>query len=312
MHHLGERERRAVAGALLAAATAAGGPTPEQQRLVDALTGRVLGLDPSLIEPWSPDAVAAEIEDTEIRRALCEGLLVVELVRHPPSDRLVAEVDEWMAALGGTDEWQDVARDTVRRDREHLAADYQRLADRESIEGGSEGGFVEPGVVGESTSEVAADLQALGELPPGSLGRALFDFYGAFGFDWPAEDHLSLVAHDFDHVIAGYGATPEAEIALQAFLTASSGGHGHFSGLVASLSLFETGLMPFPGIDPKVGVLGRAGAAELFADAVGRGAGVGIDVHRLDHLAMVDEPLSEVRAELNVPAPDPGPFMFLG
>jgi ubiquinone biosynthesis protein Coq4 len=165
-------------------------------------------------------------------------------------------------------------------------------------------------LVGAADDEIAERLASLGDCPPGSLGRSFHDFYERNGFP-PPVGHLSLVSHDFAHVLAGYDATPEGELALQAMLVAGTGGTRHFPGLLASLLLFEVGMMPFPDIEPKVAVLDRPGAAELFADAIGRGAASGCDLQHLDHLELADRDLVALRVELGVPAPVPGPSTFV-
>jgi hypothetical protein len=76
---------------------------------------------------------------------------------------------------------------------------------------------------------------------------------GYFGVD------ASLVAHDFSHVLAGYEPDPPSEVALQAMLTSATGFDHHFSCLIASLSLFETGTFDIHGRT-------AAGQQSRFAD----------------------------------------------
>jgi ubiquinone biosynthesis protein Coq4 len=111
----------------------------------------------------------------------------------------------------------------------------------------------------------------------------------------------SLVAHDFSHVLAGYEPEPPSEVALQAMLTSANGFDHHFSGLIASLSLFETGTFEIMDITPKMGVLDRAGAAAELGDAFWRGSQCTRDFSGLDHLARVDEPLEDVRRACGIP-----------
>ncbi|HWC38795.1 MAG TPA: hypothetical protein VG476_09715 [Acidimicrobiales bacterium] len=158
-------------------------------------------------------------------------------------------------------------------------------------------------------------LRDLGRCSQGSLGRAYFDFYQRYGLSFPGEPgggNPSLVNHDFCHVLAGYGPNAVEEIALQAMLTSAGSGGSHFSGLVASLGLFEVGMLPFEGIDPKTRALARPRAPEELVHAVRRGAACSGDFAEIPHLEMADEPVQGVRDQLGIPPRlplTPGPWV---
>ena len=135
---------------------------------------------------------------------------------------------------------------------------------------------------------LAARLRALADCPDGSLGRAFIDFYARWDLTFPGEPgggDASLVPHDFTHVLSGYDADAPGELALQAMLTSSTGFEEHFSGLVASLSLYEAGKFDILQITPTVGALDAPGAAAELADALRRGAQCTCDFEAIDHLA---------------------------
>ncbi len=145
----------------------------------------------------------------------------------------------------------------------------------------------EPGVT-EADPALGRRLRALGDCPAGSLGRAYFDFYDRWQIPFPGEaggGDIGLVAHDFSHVLAGYEPDPPSELALQAMLTSATGFEHHFSGLVASLALFETGTFDILDITPKIGALDRPGAAAELAEAFRRGAACAGDFSAIDHLS---------------------------
>src|SRR4029453_7199648 len=99
-------------------------------------------------------------------------------------------------------------------------------------------------------------------------------FYQRWDIAFPGEEgggDGGLVPHDFSHVLAGYEALGPHELALQAMLTSATGFEHHFSGLVASLSLYEAGKFDILGLDSKVGALDRPGAAAALAQAPPRG-----------------------------------------
>jgi hypothetical protein len=162
---------------------------------------------------------------------------------------------------------------------------------------------VEPGLPA-TDAELAARLRALHRCAPGSLGRAYFDFLDGQGIAFPGEaggGDSSLVTHDFSHVLAGYHIDGPSELALQAMLTAATDFEHHFSGLVASLALYESGKFDILDIVGKVGALARPGASEELAEAFRRGAGCACDFSAIDHLARADDPLDVVRIDCGIP-----------
>lgn len=300
MHHLDRDVRGAVLATLQTAVAVAGGPTPEQQALIDLVGTHVLAVVEEPSRAIEPDEAAEAIADVELRRLVGEGLITLELMAHPSDPALVDRVDRYLTALGFEGPDQILVRDAVAGERDRVVADWNRTRTPS----------VSAPTPTTDESAILARVAALGGSAPGTLGRSLYEFTQRHGFVYE-EGHLSLVGHDFAHVLAGYEAVPEGELALQAFLVAATGGGAHASGLLATLLLDEVGLLPFPDVEPKVAVLDRPGATALFADAVLRGSGVGVDIQLLDHLELAERDLIELRAEIGIPAPVPGPFTFV-
>ena len=300
MHHLEEGLKTAIWSTLWSAIDVDGGATVEQVALLDAVGTHVLGIGSVAPGAIDPEAAAGSIGSGELRRLVGEGLVLLELVRRPASAVLADRVDTYLDALGYEGSDQVLVRDAVAASRERVVADWSRTR-TPSVSAPP------PEVDAEA---LLARLDALDRCAPGTLGRAFHDFLARNPFTYEP-GHLSLVGHDFAHVIAGYEPVPEGELALQAFLVAAGGGGQHASGLLASLLLYEVGLLPFDGVEPKVAALERPGATELFVDAIDRGLGVPLDIQALDHLAMVDRDLAELRADLAVPEPVAGPFTFV-
>ncbi|MFP8882044.1 MAG: hypothetical protein VCE43_22495 [Myxococcota bacterium] len=304
MLHLDVSTRTAVTGLLYTATDTGEVRTKAQIDLLEALAGHVMRVSPSDAPVVSPQEAATVLVKPRLRKAVGEILVTLELVRHPPSEALTARVGEYLDALGIEDGFQKLAADYLANDRERVGRDWERVRQPDLVER-----FID----NRTDEQITEKMNSLADLPDGALGRALIDFYRRNGFaflpnDEPDQD--SLIPHDLTHVIAGYGTTAEAEIALQAFMVGAARGERHFSSLLASLLLFEVGMLPFPGIEPTQGVLGRPGAAELFATGVERGLQCHGDIAR-DHEEMLALPLSEVRAELGIPEPVPGPHMFI-
>ena len=305
MLHLDETTRLGVTGILYTVTDIDGGRTAEQERFLDALARHVMRV-PSGDAPVMTAAEAAQVvaDKPRLCKSIGELLVTLELMRHPASAALTQRVEEYLAALGIDDGFQQLAADYLVNDRKHIERDWERIR-QPNIE--------ESFIAGLSDDDVGARMQALGDLPAGSLGRALFDFYRRNGFPFVPDDDPeqgSLVPHDLTHVLAGYGTTPEAEVALQGFLVGAARGESHFSSLLASLLLFEVGMLPFPDIEPITAVLARPNAAELFAAAIERGLECPGDIAG-DHQALLPRPLAEVRAELGIPEPEAGPHMFI-
>jgi len=302
MIHLDVATRISVIGILYTATDVDGGHSKEQRELLEALARHVMRVAPSTVTVIEPDEAAAVISKPRLRKAIGEILVMLELVRHPPSAVLTSRVAEYLAALDIQDGFQSVAKDYLEDAREQVGKDWERVREPDLVEH-----FLDD----LSDSELNEKMIALARLPEGTLGKALFDFYRRNGFPWiPENDEDSLVPHDLTHVLAGYGATAEAEVALQAFLVGAARGERHFSSLLASLLLFEVGMMPFPGIETTQGVLARPDSAELVASAIERGLQCHGDI-AVDHEEMLDRPLAQVRAELGIPEPTPGPHMFI-
>jgi hypothetical protein len=301
VHDLDRAVRVAVLSTLRTATAIDDGATPEQERLIDAVGTHLLGLADLAVEPLDASGAGAAITDPALRRIVGEGLVTLELMRHPGSDALTERIDGYLVALGFEGPEQLLVRDAVAGAADQVLTDWSRT--RTASVSVTDAGVDELAVL----DQVAATA----DCPPGSLGRAFHDFNVRHGFSYSVGG-LSLVGHDFAHVITGYEAVPEGELALQAFLVAAGGGAEHASGLLASLLLYEVGLLRFPEIEPKTAVLDRPGATDLLVDAVRRGSDVTQDVQALDHLALVDRDLIGLRVELGVDAPELGPFTFAG
>jgi ubiquinone biosynthesis protein COQ4 len=146
----------------------------------------------------------------------------------------------------------------------------------------------------------SVDLDALGRLPEGTLGRAYADFLRSRGlspdvFENPPENvrdpEMSYVimrlrqTHDLWHVVTGYDTDPASEVALQAFTYGQLGA-------------------PSSGILAVLGTLRGSRLKPTLAVDVAKGYRLGRRAERLaifpweDHWAT---PLSEVRTMLKLP-----------
>lgn len=286
-------EGLAIARGMLGVAHVGDGPTPEQVRVVQGLLDGYFGVDAdaSSLEPLSAAELAAVVDPADARRVV-DLLVVLEYCRHGAGDgdgdAQADQAEEYARALGVDEPFLLVARDALEQHRDDVMTDWARF---------HETPFVEPDAP-EADPALAVRLRGLSACAPDTVGRAFFDFYDRWQLAFPGEEgggEASLVAHDFSHVLAGYEPDPPSEIALQAMLTSATGFDHHFSGLVASLSLFETGSFAIDDITPKHAALDRPGAAAELGEALRRGQECTVDFSALDHLALVDELLDDVR-----------------
>lgn len=279
---------------LLGAAQVGDGPTPEQVGVIQNLLLGYFGLevDAASLEPIEADGIEGARSDAEIRRLLVL-LAVVEFCRHPGLASQADRVEDYERCLGGREGLLGVARDALTKGQDQVMADWSRF--REDL-------TLEP-TARIADEALAARLRALGNCPHGSIGRAYFDFYDRWGIAFPGEPgggDASLVAHDFAHVLTGYDPDAPGELALQAMLTSATDFEHHFSGLIASLALYEAGKFAILGIAPKSESLARPGAAAELADAFKRGRACSGDFSAIDHLGRADEPLDAVRASCGI------------
>jgi hypothetical protein len=283
-----------VARGLLGAADVGDGPTDEQRSVITHLLHGYFGddTDVATLVAIGPDELAARVDDDDHHRVV-DLLVVVEYCRHPGIPEQADRVEEYVRALAVDEPFVQVARDALIDSQAHVMEDWSRFREPERHEPNAPAG----------SGALARRLHGLAVCPEGSLGRAFSDFYTRWGIAYPDEggdSSTDLVAHDFSHVLAGYDPDAPGELALQAMLVGATGFEHHFSGLTASLSLYEAGKFAAGTIEPKVAALDRPGAAAELAEAFGRGAACTRDFSAIDHLARADEPLDAVRADCGI------------
>ncbi|HWD51711.1 MAG TPA: hypothetical protein VG412_04870 [Acidimicrobiales bacterium] len=283
-------------GGLIEATSVDGGPTDEQLRIIQGLLRGYFGIDTALdLVPLPAAELIGIIVDPGSRLRLVQTMIVLQFARHPASRELAASVERYAAALGVDEPMMIVAQDAAQHSRDLLMADWARFAHSTPTE---------PQLVVQSEDEFSARIGRLHKCPAGSLGRAFIDFYDHWALELPStstEHSVTLVAHDFSHVLAGYKPNDALdEVALSAMLVSMANGDDHFSALTASMALYEVDLFDVLDITGTKSVLDRPGAPDVFADAMRRGALCTADIATVDHLALADRPLEEVRSSLGI------------
>lgn len=308
-----------VARGLLGSISCSGGPTLEQQRLLQALLTHLWerpDLRVEALEPLGPRELAAalgdllgdELGDPTTRRLVHQLQMTLEFCRHPQTQAQLQLGEAYAEALGVNSAALEVSRDWLRQGVEQAAADVGRIFNA-FLPLRSEPGLADPLASAQQPEpELAARIEAFAQLPEGSLGRALLGYYARFGFPLPGQaacalNHLYL-AHDMTHVIAGIAATSAGEIALSAFQLAMQDNPINESALLASLVTHEAGFMSAnPTLAPEHSSLDSPSAAHLLASELKRGSACSADFSLVDHLALAPLPLAEVRRQFNVCRP---------
>ena len=295
-----------VARVLVGAIASDDGPTGEQVGVLRALLEHLWNR-PDLVveelEPYEPATAADAITDDAVRRRLNELMVVLELARHPQTAAQVARVEEYAQAIGMGGPELEICRDWIADGAAHAMEDFERFYAQSLVI------LSEPSLrdrylrIEEPDLELAAQLEALHELPGGTLGAAFVEFHTRNGFLMPGADihtPAHYVSHDMNHVIAGYEPTGPGEIALGAFTLAMNDNDANWIQFMTNLLIHEAGMLKHGEIMPKAETLERPGATELLGEALERGAACSDDFSQADHLALAELPLADVRAQFGV------------
>ncbi len=310
----------AVLGGLVGACDVDGGPTDEQVTVLRALAVHLWDrpdLDPATCPRLGPEATAAALGDPAHRARFHELLFTVEMCRHPVTPAQVERVEAYAAALDLAGPDLALFRTLVADGTARAAADFDRFF------AGMIPARSEPSLREMTTRPAAPDpalvarLRALHDLPERTLGWCLVELYRRAGLALPGSEGSALdplyVAHDCIHVISGIAPTGEGEIALGGFQVAMADTPANAFAFLSPLIVHEAGFSGVDTIDATAGTLGRPYAAELLATEMARGARTTGDFAFVDHFALADLPLAEVRDRFGVvpPAdPDDGHHLF--
>ncbi|MGN6609296.1 MAG: hypothetical protein ACTHMS_20065 [Jatrophihabitans sp.] len=295
------------------------GLTPLQDLLVRAMFHSMTGHDvDTAVVPITPDAFAAALarRNEIFRTRIVQVMLLAAFVLRPLPPAVVDRLRAFAAALGVRDEMIDVA--------ERFADGALELANVDFVRNGYLGSLDPERLAALHTSELetswgqvvddpalAARWASLGELPVGTLGRGVADFYADRGFVHPGRPGSApplLAQHDWVHVLAGYGTALENELEVFAFMARANDDPRAFSLLAMVVALFETGYLAAGAglFEANAGHLSTSGMATRVADAMRRGAltNGSHDFLDLDWFALADRPLAVIRDEIGIVAKD--------
>ncbi|MEM9135188.1 MAG: hypothetical protein AAGA59_20220 [Actinomycetota bacterium] len=313
-----------LANGVLTAIEPDGGRTEFQNLLVDAafesLTG--FGVDLAEVERISAEAFAqgmaarnaafrTRILQTMILGALVLRPLPVEVAERVASFARAMSVDDGMLGVAQRFAEGQIGLAAIDFDRNGYTADWK--PDRaEALHTSSE--LEDAWGFSEDDPELAARWSALADLPAGTLGRRMWEFYQARGFSFPGLPGSApplLAQHDWVHVLADYGTKVESELEVFAFIARANDDPRGFALLAMVVSLFETGYLETGAglFEAFPGQLSQDGMAVRVADALRRGAlchGLDgepdVDFLATDWFTVADRPVDELRERFGVPA----------
>jgi len=298
-------------------AVAGDGELTETQRLLleaflPAMTGHPAVLDGAPLGPEGFGGVLA-LRSLGFRTRIVQTMVLLALLARPIPLELADRVAAYAREACVEEGMLDVARRLADGSLGLAAVDFERngytatwhpedaavLHTSRELESAWQESVADP--------DLARSWAALEDLPDGTLGRRITEFYRARGFSYPGRPGSApplLAQHDWVHVVADYGTTVESELEVFAFIARANDDMHAFSLLAMVVSLFETGyLRTGLGLfEYSPGHLEGSGMAARVADAMRRGALCrgSIDFLRTDWFALADLSVEEARAHFGV------------
>jgi hypothetical protein len=300
------------------------GQTPLQQVLLASVTSAMMGARDL---PPDPEPITAEDfahglarRNRTFRERVTQVMMLGALVRRPPSTEDMARVAAVADELSLDGDLVEIAGSFADGGFDLAVIDFDRngyLGERDlEAEKAALGTCVLPDSAWAPSYDdpvLAGRWASMADLPDGTLGRRVHDFYKARGFRFPGSPGSApplLAQHDWVHVLADYGTSLESELEVFAFIARANDDLRAFSLLAMVVSLFETGIAR-TGLglfEANTGNLSKTGMAQRLADAMRRGA---LTSGSQDFLGwswfdVADRPIEVVRREIGlVPkAPD--------
>jgi hypothetical protein len=310
----------AVSRGIATAVAPAGGLTDIQVSVLHAVTRALTDIDVDYrhLDPIGPAELAAVLapHGAEYRQRIVHHMVLGELVLRPIPAEVADRVEEYAIALGTDDDFVRVARRYAQGAFGLAWVDLRRSGFAERWDSSeatvyAEEGFVDPFEDHAPDPVLEARWQAFADLPPGTLGRAVFDMYVGRGFALPGNPNGApglLAQHDFVHVLGDYNTNLEGELETFALIGRADPDPKGFAWLATMIGLFETGYVARAGFF-QTDTSDHHLQGERVADAVRRGKavamGFGTDLIRVDFHAFAAHDLDDVRAAISLPPKSP-------
>jgi tellurite resistance protein len=287
----------------------ADGTLDDAERHMLSSVQRILGTNHAVedLAPVTPAELATALSDRQIRHQLVQGLIVVSLIDGKANERETEMVERFAQAL-------EVDAPEVRDLRYLLDGEMLRLRldlarrfwlrekvkeiwQTERFRGIFK--FVR-GMLGRyHDAALAGRYQALEHYPPGSLGRAYWEYCRNNGFALPGEKGGAaeqVLFHDCAHVLSGYGTTPDEEVQVACF-SAGFQRRDPWAFVFFVLLQFHVGIRMTPITEAKTGCFNPAKALI----AIRRGAAMTVDLNNgWDYWPVMTEQVEDLRRRYNI------------
>lgn len=282
------------------------------EQLIFSLTGLQINIDDA--SPIPP-AILRDRLAPVWRNRVVNTLIIAETIVNDPRPQIVGKIETYSKELNVCQEMSQILC--------QMANGHSELAQQQFAKLGYEANWnfakFAPALHIDSTITspwqnvidpvLGARWEGLKFHKAGTLGRGVWEFYDARGFNFPGRFGAAppmLAQHDWVHVLADYGSTLESEIEIFSFISWANNNPNELSLQVAILSLFETGKFrtglglfeSFPGIlsaQPH-------DMAIRMADAIRRGMACYCDddLLAIDWFKYADWPLIDIRKKFNI------------
>jgi hypothetical protein len=309
-------EVRELSRGVLGVVAPDGGLTALQRLLIEAVVSAMTGFPADLeAEPVPPEQFAQTLARRNLgfRTRIVQMVILYVLVLQPIPLAVVDRVERFAREAGVEEGMLSVAHEFATGSLGLAALDFERNGYSSTWHEEDEAALhLSSHLHGawdavEDDADLARRWQALEDLPDGTLGRQVADFYRARGFTYPGTPGSAppfLAQHDWVHVTADYGTTVESELEVFAFIARANDDTRAFSLLAMVVSLFETAYLPTAAglFESDRGHLSQSGVATRLADAMRRGARCtgSIDFLRIDWFAHAPLSVEEVRRQFGV------------
>jgi hypothetical protein len=311
-------EVRLLGRGVLSAIRSDGALRPLQGVLVEAvfqaMTGHAVDLESDEIAPDEFARGLAERNEA-FRNRIVQVMLLGALVVRPLPIDVADRVEAFARELSVGEGMLDVARHLADGQLGLAAVDFERNGYTSDWSPDRQRALHASNVLDDAwqlsvdDAALAARWAALEDLPDGTLGRRMTEFYRARGFAYPGSPGSApplLAQHDWVHLVADYGTTVESELEVFAFIARANDDPHAFSLLAMVVSLFETGYLSAGAglFEAFPGQLSRDGVATRVADAMRRGALVdgSVDFLGTDWFELAALTVDEVRGHFGVVA----------
>lgn len=298
-----------IARGVISAIAPENGHIPVQCELIKALY-RVHPLEAEPITPEQFGIGVAHCSFSE-RQRIFQLMLLGALVAQPLTERICAQVEAFGGAMGICDPTTSVVKrfaDGLKADCYFATGGYvSGWGDERSTPLHTSQALETPWEARYADTALARRWRSLEHLPADTLGRKMWEFYTARGFQFPGADGSApplLAQHDWVHVLAAYGSRVESELEVFAFIAFACDDFRAFSLFAMVVSLFETGYLEHGAglFDAFPCQMSREGIATRVADAIRRGSMTQrVDFMGLDWFKLAGFSVNEARHLFGVP-----------